>query len=432
MPDLVKEVSDKLATIGTGIEKMTGAVKTMTDRLDAHEKRIDDLSSQMRARPMAGGVTIANGGVNQTVTTGGTVTSDIKAACKNFSFAKAIQKLTAGLRVDDSKGWDDAQTELQVLRFGSEERAKSSVLNNGPQLGFVIPAVLMPDLIPLNRTNYILDQLGIDMRDNLKGAPVTWNRQASATTFYWTGENPSSNFTESDPTLEQINLTPHEAVGVVRVSNRLFNQDPAMVESIIRNDLGQQALRAKQIAYFAGTGYTGQPLGLLNYGTTAVGTAQTPGTINTQALTSTYSAMYALLVKMIGGIAADNNDISQLKWVMHPNDWFSLMQATIGVSTSAPAGTIYPPVFAADPSKGLPATLCGYPVMLTGDMTEDTIMLANYSQSVIGTWGGFELASSDVAENAFLRNQQLIRLIFSMDCALYQPTAFCKGTGFSL
>lgn len=399
------------------------------------QKTVSELEAAQRARPVAT-----------------TATVDTAPDKKTFSFAKTIQRLMSGAKVTDAKGWEGAETELHFLRQGVVERigaktwaeaetvidnpvlAKALSLGNAAQIGGLIPVTLMSELVPLNRSQYILDQLGVRRMTGLTGN-IEWNRQATGASFAWTGENPGSNFTESDQTLVKINLSPKEAVGVTRLSNRLLNQSPAAVESFVRMDLSEGAARTEQIAYLRGTGTGGQPQGLLNLPT---GTGLT--NVNTASLAGSAGIAIQGFIALLSLIAEDGNPIGSQRIVLHPNDWFDMLKAVRAEAASLPtvavSGTTnaaaFLPLFSGDPSKGLPGTLHGYPVYITTDMTEGTALIGDLSTTVIGQWSGMSLAMSDVAENAFLRNQTLVRMIFDMDVAALQPSALATGTSLAI
>lgn len=410
--DGVKSLGERFTTGMEASRKAVDAlgvqVKEALDGVGGLTKRVDDLSAQVRERPTAEAKKTVN---------------------EQFSFSRLIAKMAAGAKLDRADDWLDAPNERAVCMEGSKQKALS--LGVGESLGFIIPAAQMTEIIPLNRSQYVLDALGVTRMDGLKANPVTWNRQKSASTFSWIGDPQSSNITASDPKAEQINLSPKEAAGLVVIGNRLLKMDPGAVEGFVRKDLFEGAMRTEQIAFISGTG-VGQPMGLGTYGTTAVGTTNTANTINSQALSGTMSALYTLFMAMVRGVAEDNNNVAAGRWLFGVDEWFKLLGATIGTTTTAPAGTIYPPAFAGDPSKGLPATLLGFPVHFTTDMTADVCYFGDFSQALVGKWAGIELAMTSEGGNAFERNQSMVRCVLDMDVALRQPTAFTKGTGLTI
>lgn len=423
-----KAADEKLLT------KTATVVPDVVAELAGMKKTIGELEAANRSRPVAA------------------PSVEVKPDSKSFSFARCIQKLMAGAKVTEAKGWEDAPNELHFVRQGVVERigakswseaetilaspllCKALSLGNAAQIGGLIPVSLMSELIPLNRSQYILDQIGVRRMSGLKGN-IEWNRQASGATFAWTGENPAANFTESDQTLVKINLSPKEAVGVTRLSNRLLNQDAAAIESFVRMDLSEGASRTEQIAYLRGTGIGGQPSGLLALPT---GTGQ--ANVNTASLAGSAGIAIQGFIALLSLIAEDGNAVGSQRIILHPNDWFDMLKAVRAEAASLPtvavSGTTnaaaFLPLFSGDPSKGLPGTLHGYPVYITTDMTEGTALIGDFATTVIGQWAGMSLAISDVAENAFLRNQSLVRLIFDMDVAALQPSALATGTSLAI
>lgn len=356
---------------------------------------------------------------------------------KNASLARVVQKLLKRCDPTDPEQWKDCPNEYGLFVIGSREKAaskydvrsKALALGNTASLGAIIPQTLMTEIIPLLRSKYVIPALGVQVRDGLKGYPVTWNRHDTAATFAWVGENPASNFTASDQAMGQINLVPHEAVGLTDVSNRLLVQDPGAVESFIRADLGEGALRTKQIALIRGTGVGGQPQGVNAYPTGTSG-----ATINTISLSGAVQVVMPLLVDMLAAIEARNLDSSMAKWLMHPNDWNDLCTTQVALynASTVQAGTALPYFFAGDPSKGIPPMLLGRPVITTTDQTEGTVTLGIWEMAILGSWSGMEIAVSNEAGNRFDRNQTGIRLVLDADVALWQPGAFTTGTSLSV
>lgn len=398
---------------------------TEAPQVKALTGRIKLLEEQVRARPSLPKVEV------------------IQPNGKNFSFVRTLIKSQQGLTVFDAKGWEDAPNELAVLRQGLVEkfgaaswgdveavmRLKALSLSSTVSAGGLIPHTLMQEIIPQNRSQLFLDALGVRRLPGLVGSPVEWNRKTGGVTFRPLGENPGANATADDLTYTQVQVTPHEFIGLVETSNRLLNMNPGLVESEIRSDLGEGYERAQQIQLLTGSGIGGNCRGLFNRDT---GTGL--GNVNTLSFSG--DAIAAALPKfwaLRAMLAEDNNPTNALKWLMHPNDLHDIQKAGAASTTSAPAGTAYPPLFTAgDPSKGIPDMVYGMPVVTSTDCTEGTIALGHWPNIGVASWSGAAIAMSSEAGNFFHRGQTGIRLIFDMDVALWQPSSFATGTTVSV
>lgn len=416
------EVRKQAAAIGAGLEA----------KLTAAEKRIDDLSAQLRERPAAGDPV--------------TVTVDTPTA-KNIMFSKILFKTSArsvggqGLNIFDAKGWEDAPNELAVLRKGwmakhapkaktwseAESVAKAMSFQDTASAGGIVPVELMTEIIGFNRSMDALSRLGVSEKSGLVGT-VEWNRRISGTTFRPISENPSTSPTVDDLSYTKIVLTPREFVGFCKMSNTLRNQAGSVIEAEIREDLGGAYVESRNSNMLAGTGVGGYPLGVINRTT---GSGQSA--MNTLDASGALAAAFPKFWNMRHLIREDKNAVEALKWAMHPNDWSDICRGGAASTTSAPAGTAYPPLFnMGDPSKGIAPMLIGFPVVECDELTEGTIVLGDWRHVYVGSWAGVAMAISDTAGTAFEYNQTWVRMIYDTDVAIAKPSALCTGTTFSV
>lgn len=395
------------------------------------QKTIGELEAAQRARPVAGAAA--------------TVEVPTPTA-KNVSFAKMLLKTDRrrggqGLTIFDAKGWEDAPNELAALRKGAMDKhaphaktwaeaepvVKAMSFQDTASAGGLVPVTLMSEIVPPNRSKDLLPSLGVSVKSGLRGV-VEWNRRISGTTFRPVSENPSSAPTADDLAYTKIQLTPREFIGFCKLSNKLMQQAGSVIESEIRDDLGGAWLESRNSNVLAGTGVGGYPLGIL-----ARTTGTTQSTVQTVAVSGDIAAVWPKLWNMRAAIRVLKNDVTNLKFAMHPTDWSDVCRVTSASTTSAAAGTAYPPLFnAGDPSKGVAPMLIGYPVVECDELTEGTIILGDFSQVYWGEWSGVSLAMSDVAGNAFEYNQTYVRMIYDCDVAIAKPSALCTGTSFSV
>jgi HK97 family phage major capsid protein len=92
-------------------------------------------------------------------------------------------------------------------------------------------------------------------------AAVKYPRRLTSTTATWVDETAAR--TGSNPTYEQIGITPHELATYVDVSTQLLEDNAYNLEGELAADLGEAFGKAEGTAYATGDG-NGKPNGLLN------------------------------------------------------------------------------------------------------------------------------------------------------------------------
>lgn len=419
-----KAANPGATTVTTGVTS-----PELAAQIAGMQKTITELEAAQRARPVA------------------TATVEVpEPTVKDFSFAKILEKQDARAgrtpaSIFDAKAWDDAPNELAVLRKGWMQRyapkaktwgeaeivAKAMSFADTASAGGLVPTSYMSEIVPINRSTDVIAALGVATKTGLRG-PVEFNARISGTTFRPQSENPGTNPTTDDLAYAKISMTPKTFIGVCKLSNQLLGQAGSVIEAEIRDDLGGAYIESKNSNLLVGTGVGGYPLGVTNRTT---GSGQ--NLMNTQSLSGALAVVLPLLREMRVLIRLDKNRVEGLKWAMNPADWSDIERAGSAITTSAPAGTVYPPIFTmGDPSKGTTSTLIGYPVVECDDLTAGTIVLGDWSRAYWGEWLGVSLAMSDQAGDAFLQNQTFVRMIYDCDVAVAKPSAFCLGTSLSL
>lgn len=424
-----------VAATKTAAETVTvGAISPeVAAKIETLEKSVRDLESANRARPNTAEVKKVE-------------VKEVDA--KHFSLVKFLRAVSPvhvggmGLHIFDAKGWEGSENELSVARRGWMDKhtpgagtwgeanaiAKAMSFQDTASAGGIVPVALMSEIIGLNRSMDVLPKLGVTVKSGLTGN-VEWNRRISGTTFRPIAENPSSSPTVDDLAYTKIQLTPREFVGFCKLSNKLRNQAGSVIEAEVRDDLGGAWVESRNSNLLAGTGVGGYPLGIINRDT---GSGQS--LMNTESFSgAALAAAWPKLWNMRALIRADKNDVGGLKFAMHPNDWSDICRGGAASTTSAAAGTAYPPLFnAGDPSKGVAPMLIGFPVVECDELTEGTILLGDFSQVFWGEWTGVGLAMSDTAGTSFEYNQTWVRMIYDCDVAVAKPSALCTGTTFSV
>ena len=326
-----------------------------------------------------------------------------------FSFQRAINALA---NPTDRRAWDDASFERECSEAAAAKAGKT------PQ-GIMVPnEVLRRDLtvatasaagdlvftdgrpgsfIELLRKKSALAGLGVGQLTGLQGN-VAIPRQTGAATAYWVAESGAP--TESNQTVDQVNLSPKTVGAFTDYSRRLMLQSSIDVEQMIRQDLATVlALEIDRVGLY-GLGNTNQPLGIKL--TTGI------NTVNFGAATPTY----AEVVDMESQIASDDADIGAMAYLMNAAMRGALKTKDKGTDTGAyvfePGGTVN-----------------GYNAVVSNQVASGDIFFAVWSQLIMGMWSGLDLTVDPYTHST----SGTVRVVAlqDVDFAVRHPESFCRG-----
>lgn len=221
-------------------------------------------------------------------------------------------------------------------------------------------------MIPLLRNAMALTSLGATYLDGLVG-DVAIPKQTGAATAGWIGRDGGS-ISESDQTVDQVTLTPRTLGVYTDYSRQLRLQSSIAVENFIRQDLMKVVALAKDVAAFHGTGSSGEPVGIANVtgiGTQSFSTAANPTRAEIIGLRTDLASANALGGSL--GFATDSTVIGNL------------------LDTAVDAGSGR---FLMDDTSG---NMLGYSVVESNQITAGNVFFGNWSDLLVGTWGGMEL-----------------------------------------
>jgi HK97 family phage major capsid protein len=329
---------------------------------------------------------------------------------KRFSFVRALNYLA---NQGDASARRSAEFEIEVGKAAAQQYERSSN-------GIVVPnEVLRRDMlagIPSSGGNLVADELlsgsFIDLLRNrlaLANAGVTVltgmqgnfsiPRQNSASTAYWVGESGSP--TESQPGVDQVNMTPKTVGAYVDYSRRLLLQSSIDVEGMVRTDLTRViALELDRVGMY-GTGSSNQPLGLIN--TTGIG-GQTITTYGT----------FEEYIGMETDVAVANADAGSMRYIINAAARGALKSTAKSVSAVA-AGFVYEN-----------NEINGYPVIVSNQLSNNDALFGDFSMLVMAMWSGLDLTVDPYA-GATAGTVRVIALQ-DVDFGVKQPGAFCYGT----
>ena len=290
------------------------------------------------------------------------------------------------------------------LHVEASRQLVTTVATDGAELVFEDPM----SFIELLRARMRVAQLGATMLVGLEGNP-TFPRQTSASTFFWTGEDPGADVTDSILQLDQVQLVPKTGQASTSYSRQLLRQAIVSVEALVRQDLTLINALAADLAAINGSGASNQPRGVLN--TTGIG--------DVSHGTNGGAPTWPLVVELETDIAAANADIAALAYLTTPGNRGKMKTVEKAANTArflwADDNTVNG--YRAEVSTQVPSD----GTKGTGSNLHAEI-LGVWNQLLWGEWGAMEL----IVDPYRLKKQGLIELtsFMMMDVALRHPEAF--------
>jgi HK97 family phage major capsid protein/HK97 family phage prohead protease len=329
---------------------------------------------------------------------------------RSYSFLRAMraQLMPNDPTVREEAGFEREVSQAVAQRMGISPKgmliahdvlsARTLTVGSPTSAGdLVFPDARPESFIELLRKRNVLTSLGVQMLTGLVG-PVPIPRQTGAATAYWVGEAVEA--TESEMTVDQVNLTPKTLSAWTRFSRLLMMQSSLDVETLVRQDLVTvMALEMARAALY-GTGSSSQPQGLkfiTGINTEDFGAAQ---------------PTYAELVSMETKIAADDADIGAMGYATNATVFGGFKTTEKAANTAQ---------FVLEPG----GTVNSYGVVRSNQVESGDVFFGVWNQMLIGMWGALDLQvnpySEDKAGNIRVVTHQ------SCDVAVRHPESFCRG-----
>jgi HK97 family phage major capsid protein/HK97 family phage prohead protease len=328
---------------------------------------------------------------------------------RQFSFLKAIRaQLMPGDRAaQDAAAFERECSAAVEQRTGQQARGMwvpHDVLRRDLQVSSASAAgdLVFTDARPGSfieqlRNRLALTTLGMTTLTGLQG-PVAIPRKTGASTAYWLAEGGAP--TGSNPTVDQVTMTPRTCGAYVDFTRRLMLQSSLDVETMVRADLVETlALEIERVGLY-GLGASGEPQGL----------KFTTG-INTEDFNAD-SPTYVELVSMETKVNADNADIGAMQYLTNSTR-FGAFKTTSKIGSEAQ--------FVLEPG----GTVNGYPVVRSNQVATGDVFFGVWNQLLLGLWSGIDLT----VDTAALATSGGVRVIAlqDLDFAVRHPEAFCRG-----
>ena len=262
--------------------------------------------------------------------------------------------------------------------------------------GNLVATELSSDFISLLKNASVLAQTGSTILTGLSGN-ISIPRQGSQQTSYWVGEG--SNVTESDMTIEQVNMTPRTIGAMTDISRKLLIQSSLDVESLVRTSLASSVALEIDRAALYGLGSSSEPLGLHNV--TGIATENVGNN----------DPSFGDVVNMESDISVANALTGSLAYVTRAN-----IAGAMKVKTK-------------DSGSGRfvneDGVVNGYPLYVSNQVESGDIWYGNWSELILGYWSGLDLQVDPYTGGA--SGNVRVRVLQDVDVAVKHPASFCLG-----
>ena len=257
--------------------------------------------------------------------------------------------------------------------------------------------------IDMVRNRSIVSRLGATQIDGLTGN-ATIPRISADSTAYWLASE-SVPLTESQPTIGQISLSPKHAGAYTEVS-RLMSMQAAGIDSLLMATLAGAVGTAIDVAAIAGTGASGQPIGIIN--TSGVGT-----------FSGTSLAWAGLIESQSDVLSGSDVDPAQCGYATTAVVASTLMarQRFTGVDS---------PLWQNTYGDGV---MAGCRAIASGNVPASTMVFGHWPSLIIANWGLLQLEANPYAN--FPAGIIGVRAMAAVDIAVRRPADFTVATSIT-
>jgi len=337
--------------------------------------------------------------------------------CDNSAFGRSMDSysLLRVLRgISDPRALNEAGLELEIsadmqrllgrrskgILIPYEALATRAVTKGGSGSNLVATDHLSGSFIDVLRNASVVMGLGPTILRGLQG-DVSIPRKTAGASASWIAGDDGDAITASDVALDEVTLAPKTVGGACTFSHKLIVQSSPDVEALVRQDLADLIASQIDLKSISGTGASNQPRGIL--ATTGIGSTTYPNTNFPQ---------FTDIVALETSIATANAD-GRLAYLTTP-----LLAGKLKTSPRQLSGAEGNFIWQSSMMNDLPA-------FKSGNMTAGYVLLGDWSQLLIGFWGGIEIDADPYGSN-FLKGSVTVRVLADVDFAVRHPGAFAE------
>ena len=300
---------------------------------------------------------------------------------REFSVVRAIAALAnpGDRRLREAAAFEFEASDAAAQRYGRSaqgimvpndvlgvwaQRAPLSTATSANGGATVATNLLANEFIDVLRNQVSVMQAGARMLPGLQGN-VAIPKKTAGTTGAWISTEGGAS-TESNPTFGTVTLAPKNIGAFTDMTRQLILQSTPAIEALVRDDLTQALALAIDKGALEGTAASGQPRGLLNV-----------SGINKPTSFAAAVPTFAEMVALETAVAEDNALFGNLAYITDA--------ATYGGMKTKQK----------DAGSGLfvleNGQANGYNVIRTQQATAGNVYFGNFSDMLIGMWGGLDL-----------------------------------------
>ena len=289
----------------------------------------------------------------------------------------------------EPKGWlipDD------VIYYGQRDLEAGSATKGAD---VVSTDLLAGSFIDMLRNQVVVERAGATTLTGLQGN-VAIPKQTGGPTAYWVAE--SGTVTESDPTFDQVTMSPETVGSVTEISRKLLLQSSIDIENFVRREQASKiGIEIDRVA-INGSGTNNVPEGILQ--TTGIGAYS--ATSGTDAIT------WDLVVGLWKEVAKDNAEMGSLGWLANA----AVVAKLLSTRMDTGSGRFI--------MERLGDGLLSYPVYRSENVPSDlgsssalgALIFGNFSDLLIGYWSGVDVLVDPYSNS----KTGTVRVVTMIDC----------------
>jgi HK97 family phage major capsid protein len=379
--------------VKAGLVDVTDAIRLQNERIDAFEKKQEEMELSQRKHNLPGAEEETYEG-------------------ETYNFGRVFKGLITGRPEKECP---------MELAMSEELFAQGTVPDTAG--GFLVPTQVFEDqIIPLLRPRVIVMDLGITQLPVTGAGVIEIPRETTGPVVDTVAENNAN--TASDLTFGNHEMRPKTAQSYVKASRR-FLQLGVGADQFIRRRMAEELALTWNAWTLKGAGASGEPIGV--YNATGVNSVDFSGLASADD-----PGLYLKLLEMEDALADANalSGATSLGWALANKAFRAMRQMK---SENASAGTASLDVNRKLFSEGAETQVLGYRFQRTTQLdsgTDTEMIFGDWSKAVLATWNNLSIEASNVASDALAKRQTHIVAYIDVDVAVTQPTAFAVSSGY--
>lgn len=352
-----------------------------------------------------------------------------------FSMLRAIR----GVKYDK---WEGGEHEKEVL-YAVREKA-GQIMGVDSDGGFFVPDQVIADVIPAIYARSVFIALDaadgstrVSVMDGLVGNPVKIPKFKGGMIAHWVGEQ--DDFVEAASKVGNISMRPHKLGLLARITDEQLRFASFGFEQLFRNDMIRSTAEKLDETILYGKGTENQPRGLINFGFDEVlhysfetRRVITAAPADAQGGEMDFDQIMDMQLAIEEGDVSINETYATITSPRGINRLKKLKISNFSAQTADRAYLVGAPMLSDSalqgiigdfdkttqiPSNLLPGASEGFPTTDTspGDDNFTDVVAANFSEVIVGRWGGVEIADDKGEGLGFIRDETLIKLRLYVD-----------------